>query len=86
MAKGLLQVVGSEAECTAEMIMLVDNIFDCLIVTNCSEGIGKKKPRILHTEELEAEGIHCIGHVSIFPIGSKLWHDVAGWKANVWSI
>ena len=43
-AKGLLQVVGSEAEGTAEMIMLVDKMFDCLNVTNCSEGIRKRKP------------------------------------------
>ena len=44
MAKGLSQVVGSEAEGTAEMIMVVDQMFDCLNVSSCSEGIRKRKP------------------------------------------
>ena len=43
MAKGLLQVVGVEAEGTAEMILFIDKMFDCLNVTNCSEGIRKRK-------------------------------------------
>ena len=44
MAKGLSQVVGSEADGTAEMIMVVDQMFDCLNVSSCSEGIRKRKP------------------------------------------
>ena len=40
MAKGLSEVVGFEADGTAEMIMVVDQMF----VSSCSEGIRKKKP------------------------------------------
>ena len=44
MAKALNQVIGSEADGTAEMILRVDQMFDCLNVTSCSEGIRKRKP------------------------------------------
>ena len=43
-ARALNQVIGSEADGTAEMILVVDQMFDCLNVTSCSEGIRKRKP------------------------------------------
>lgn len=44
MAKALPLVVGPEAEGTAEMILVVDKMFDCLNVSSLSEGYHKRKP------------------------------------------
>lgn len=44
MAKALPLVVGSEAEGTAEMITVVDKMFDCLNVNSLTEGYHKRKP------------------------------------------
>ena len=43
-AKALPIVIGPTAECTAQLITVVDQMFDCLNVTSYTEGKKKRKP------------------------------------------
>lgn len=43
-SKALLHVFGSKATATAEFISNVDKFFDCLNVSNYTNGIHKRKP------------------------------------------
>ena len=43
-SNALLKVVGLEAEGTAELLSLVDQLFDCLNVHNLDEAKRKRKP------------------------------------------
>lgn len=43
-SSALLKVLGSEAEGTAELLSIVDKLFDCLNVHNLTEAKHKRKP------------------------------------------
>ena len=43
-AKALPIVVGPAAECTAQLIEVVDKMFDCLNITSYTEGKMRRKP------------------------------------------
>lgn len=43
-SKALLHVFGSRAKATSEFIGYIDKFFDCLNVTNYTNGIHKRKP------------------------------------------
>ncbi len=43
-SKALLKCIGSEAKGTAELLSIVDTLFDCLNIHNLTEAKLKRKP------------------------------------------